>query len=73
MECLAIRRLLRDRCVRGTSPWFVSFFMLWGYWNCYFYPAVGAWWSFGAGILLALANTVWVAMAFWFAMLEGIG
>lgn len=39
------------------------FFTVWGIWNLYYYPSLGQWFSFYAGILLALGNAAWVIMA----------
>jgi hypothetical protein len=60
---LNVRRLLADGQVKGVSVWPVVFYSAWGYWNLFYYPAVGQTLSAIAGIGVALANTVWVILA----------
>jgi len=62
----SVRRLLRERAVAGVSPVAVGFFAAWGYWNLYFYPHVGALWSYRAGIAVTAVNTVWVALLLYY-------
>lgn len=58
-------QLWRDRVVKGVYwPMFV-FFALFGAWNLWFYPAVGCWLSFTAGLVLVSGNACWVALALW--------
>lgn len=56
------RVLIRDKMVRGVSVISAGFFTAWGFWNLYFYPAVGQFWSFVGGIFVVLANAIYVAM-----------
>lgn len=58
--CMNVYRLHKDKKVQGVSVIPTSFFMLWGYWNLYFYPSVNCVLSFWGGILVVAANTVWV-------------
>ena len=64
--CINIYRLLRDKQVRGISLIPVIFFTLWGYWNLFYYPHLNQWVSFFGGILVVLANTMWVLMAIYY-------
>ncbi|KKM91652.1 hypothetical protein LCGC14_1226410 [marine sediment metagenome] len=57
---LNIRRLYHDKTLRGVCIAPTAFMATWGLWNLYFYPHVNAWWSFWAGILIVVVNTVWV-------------
>lgn len=60
---LNVRRLYRDKSVRGVfAPVFV-FYTLWGFWNCVYYPAIGQALSFWAGLGTTLGNLAWVALA----------
>lgn len=59
---LSCRRLYKDKSVRGVSPWHAFYFTTWGFWNLYFYPHVGATWSFYGGVLVAIVNAVWLGM-----------
>jgi hypothetical protein len=58
-----VHRLYHDKQVRGVS-WLVSlFFASWGVWNLYYYPSLGQWWSFTAGLAICAGNFLWVALA----------
>lgn len=61
------RVLVIDKSVRGVSVLSCAFFTLWGFWNLYFYPAVGQAWSFWGGVLVVLANTIYVLLLVYFA------
>jgi hypothetical protein len=62
MMLLNIGRVLRDREVKGSSILTASYFVLWGFWNTYYYPHLGQLASFVAGLCLAVANTVWFSL-----------
>ena len=63
---LNIRRLIKDKEVKGVS-WFVTaFFMVWGYWNLYYYPHLGQMFSFIGGLFIVFANTTWVVLFFYY-------
>ncbi len=55
--------LRRAREVRGVYWPTMAFFTAWGAWNLIYYPAIGQWYSFVAGIVLAAGNLAWVALA----------
>jgi hypothetical protein len=63
MQCANVRRLLKDKMVRGVSWPFTAFFAGWGIWNCYYYPSLGQWFSFAGGTVIVAANVIWVALA----------
>lgn len=60
-----VYRLHIDKRIAGVSMLPTAFFSAWGIWNLWFYPAVGAWWSFLGGISIVIANSVW-----WWQMLK---
>lgn len=60
------RVLFNDKTVRGVSVLSCAFFTLWGLWNLYFYPAVGQSWSFWGGVLVVLANSVYVGLLIYY-------
>jgi hypothetical protein len=64
-------QIYKDKQVKGVYWPAWIFFTAWGYWNIYYYPAFEQWWSFGAGIVMAAANTVWVSMAFYYSRRKG--
>ncbi len=60
--CLNIKAVLKDKAVAGVRWWTVAFFAAWGLWNIFYYPHLGQWWSFSAGLFIVAANLVWVAL-----------
>jgi hypothetical protein len=64
---LNIRCTYRDKAVRGVNPWATGFFASWGYWNCWFYPAMDAWMSFAGAAFLAAMNTIWFAQLLYYS------
>ena len=57
---VSIARLNRDKAVAGVSWVSPAFFFVWGLWNLFYYPSLGQWWSFTAGLCLSTANAVWI-------------
>lgn len=66
MVCLNIRQLLRDRLVRGLHMAAPTFVTAWGFWNCWYYPSLHQWYSFGCGAALAIANSFWLGLAVYY-------
>jgi hypothetical protein len=61
-----VRRIRKDRTVQGVD-WRIScFWAVWGWWNVFYYHAVGHAISLVAGAVLAAANTCWCAHAWWY-------
>lgn len=56
-------QLRRDRTVAGVYWPVTAFFSVWGLWNLWYYPALGQWLSFSAGIVLCMGNIAWVILA----------
>lgn len=54
------RAVLRDKAVAGVSILSTAIFTSWGFWNLYYYPSLGQWWSFTGGLLIVAANCLWV-------------
>ena len=63
---LNVRRLFKDKQVRGVCLLPVMLMAAWGYWNLFFYPIVGATFSFLAGIPVAVVNTIWGIQIFYY-------
>lgn len=55
-----VRRALLDRAVAGVSTVATAFFASWGFWNLFYYPHLGQWWSFAGGVAIVTANVAWV-------------
>jgi len=62
-----VARLIRDKRISGVSVWPTAWWTAWGAWNLFYYPALGQWASFAAGILVVIANAAWVGLAVWYA------
>ena len=60
---LNVRRLMRDKSVRGVDWRVTLFFWAWGIWNLAYYPSLHQWASLGGGILLCAGNFAWVILA----------
>lgn len=65
---LNVARLVKDRCLNGVSWIPTAFFSAWGFWNLYFYPALGQWASFAGGCLIVLTNLVWLALVWYYSI-----
>lgn len=63
---LHCRQLVRDGQSKGVALAPFVFFTAWGYWNLYYYPAVGCWWSFAGGLCVVATNTLYVGMLLWY-------
>lgn len=59
---LSIRRALEGGDIKGLSGWHVAFFTCWGAWNIFYYPTLDQWLSFGAGVVMTLANFTYAAL-----------
>lgn len=59
---LHVRKILRDKKVRGVSCIATAYFVLWGFWNLAYYPHLGQWISFVGGTSIALMNSLWVVL-----------
>lgn len=70
--CLNVRRLLRDRSVKGVSLVTTTWWTTWGFWNVYYYRAVTCPASFYAGIAVVAVNAVWLALAVWYARRDAV-
>lgn len=70
---LNIRRILRDKMVRGFDWRVMAFFTVWGYWNIFYYPYLGQWLSFVAGIGIVAMNSIYVTLMLYYIRKEGRG
>lgn len=61
-------RIHKDRELKGVSIFPVVFFTSWGFWNLYFYPHIGAWYSFYGGVLIVIANIVWISLVIYYSL-----
>lgn len=63
---LNVLRLWRDKGYAGVNWQAIAFFAAWGLWNLFYYPSLAQWWSFTGGLVLVVANLVWLGLAFHF-------
>ena len=63
---LNVRQVYRDKGYSGVTSLATAFFVLWGYWNLYYYPSLGQWWSFAGGCSIVTANTIWLYLMFYY-------
>lgn len=63
---LSVWNLYKQKRVRGVSWVHVGFFTTWGFWNLFYYPYLGQWWSFVGGIAIAIANTIWLCQMIYY-------
>ena len=63
---LSVRKLYREKLVRGVHVIPTTFFWSWGVWNLYYYPHLGQWLSFIGGLSMVVANGVWAGQMFYY-------
>ena len=66
MLFLNLRRLSKDKVVKGFDYRVVVFTTAWGVWNLFYYPSLDQWWSFYGGIAVVTMNATWLAMVWYF-------
>jgi len=66
-------QLHHDKMARGVHWTATGFFMVWGYWNLFYYPHLDQWWSFTGGISIVTANTVWLIQMIYYGRGEANG
>lgn len=55
--------LYRSKSIKGVYWPVFGFYSLWGLWNLVYYPSLGQWLSFFAGIVLCAGNVAWTLLA----------
>lgn len=68
---LSVLKLLKDKRVAGVSWLMVAFFASWGAWNLAYYPSLGQWWSFGAGIGVCTVNLIYMGQLIYYTRCPG--
>jgi ABC-type transport system involved in cytochrome c biogenesis permease subunit len=59
-------RLYKDKEVKGVNLWSAVFFSTWSWWNLYYYPSLNQWCSFYGGLIIAITNATWSALALYY-------
>lgn len=63
---LNVRQLYLDKKIKGVRILPSAFFAMWGFWNLYFYPHLGQWFSFAGGLNIVTANSIWVVQMIYY-------
>jgi hypothetical protein len=58
-----VKRIRKDKQVRGVNWKVTLFFTSWGFWNLFYYPHLGQWLSFAGGVNIVAANAFWLYFA----------
>lgn len=51
---------LKAKKIVGVSRYAVAMLTLWGFWNLFYYPWLGQWWSFAGGLVIVSGNLAWL-------------
>ena len=70
---LNVKRILKDKMVRGYDWRVMGFFALWGFWNLFYYPHLGQWWSFAAGLWIAVSQVTYLTLMIYYIRREKHG
>ena len=62
--------LYKVKEVKGVYWPATAFFTIWGFWNIYYFPSLGQWFSFVAGIVLTVGNLAWTIQAIYYSKLN---
>lgn len=64
---MSILKLHKDKQVKGVDWKHIIFFVVWGFWNMYYYPSLGQWKSFFGGVLITIFNSIWVMQILYYS------
>jgi ABC-type transport system involved in cytochrome c biogenesis permease subunit len=67
----SIIKLHKEKQVKGVDYKHIAFFTIWGIWNLYYYPSLNQRLSFIGGILIVIANVVWVSQIIYYSRVNG--
>lgn len=60
------RVLLQDREVRGVSYFSILFFIIWGFWNLFYYPSLNQLLSYFGSIGIVIANIFYFCLVIYY-------
>ena len=66
----SVKRLYRDKLVRGIAWQQVGFWSAWGWWNLYYYWAINSPLSWRAGVLCTSVNTIYLSLLIYYTRQE---
>lgn len=64
MTWFNVRRLLKDKKVRGVDWRIAGFWSSWSLWNVLYYPLLNQPISWLGGLVLAVGNVAWLGLAY---------
>jgi len=67
---LNVLRLHKDKKIQGVHWLPTTVFVMWGFWNLYYYPHLSQYLSFIGGLLVVSANTVWLGQIIFYSLKE---
>ena len=67
---LSIKKLARDKMVRGFHWGQLTFFTTWGMWNLYYYPHLSQWASLVGGVAVTITNVIYLVMIVYYVQFE---
>lgn len=62
----SIIALYRTKSAEAISLWTVFFFTSWGFWNMWYYPSLGQFWSGVGAYGVAGANSIWLGLIIYY-------
>ena len=65
-QCLNVRKIYKDKMIKGVHWGSVLFFTTWGWFNMIYYPSLHQVYSTIGAIALTLVNTVWISQIFYY-------
>jgi hypothetical protein len=71
MLAFNVRKLYKDKMIRGVHWGPTGFFSAWGLWNIFYYPHLGQWFSFAGGVALVIFNIIWCGQMIYYSKYEG--
>lgn len=61
-----IRATIKAGGVEGISLTSVTYFVVWGFWNLFYYPHLGQTVSYYAGVFVAITNLTWLGVMLYY-------
>jgi hypothetical protein len=68
----SVRKLVRDRKVRGLAPSHMAYGFFSASWFLYYYAHLDQWWSFWVSALYWFTFAAWVVLALYFYWIRGV-
>lgn len=63
-------KMYQDKKVHGVSTLACLYFVLWSYWNLYYYPHLNQWGSLLGAIWTCMVHTIWYSMIIYYIRRE---